>query len=140
MKSHLLAGTAAAFALAAVACGSSGYGGSTSPTPTPTPGQGGGAGATIAILGDRSNQSFAPNPATAVQGTTVAFVNNDTVTHHIVMNDGSLDTGNIGPGQASAILTMATNGGNYHCTIHPGMVGSIRASDGQPPPCQGDYC
>jgi len=89
---------------------------------------------------DSGSQSFSPNPAAAGQGTTVAWRNDDAVVHRIVMNDGSLDTGNIGPGQTSAALTMRTDGGNYHCTIHPSMVGSIRAASGAPPPCTGLYC
>jgi hypothetical protein len=56
------------------------------------------------------------------------------------MNDGSLDTGDIAPGQTSAAVMMTNNGGNYHCTIHPAMIGSIKASSGAPPPCQGAYC
>jgi plastocyanin len=70
----------------------------------------------------------------------MAWKNTDSVTHHIVMNDGSKDTGDIPPGGTSAALTLATNGGNYHCTIHPGMVGSINSSTGAPPPCSGAYC
>ena len=139
MLSRLLAGTGVAVALAAWACG-----GTSSPsTPTPMPGGGGGGSASevIRIVGSAGAQAFTPNPAdAAAAGTTVAWVNNDSVTHHIVMNDGSLDTGNIAPGQTSPAMTMMTNGGNYHCTIHPSMVGSLKASTGVPPPCTGQYC
>ncbi len=120
------------------ACG----GGYSSPT-TPTPGGGGGgqpSGSAINILGDRGSQSFNPNPSSVSQGATFSWKNNDSVTHHIVMNDGSLDSGDIAPGGSSRALTLATNGGNYHCTIHPGMVGSINSSSGAPPPCTGLYC
>jgi len=40
---------------------------------------------------------------------------------------------------SSPALRLATDGANYHCTIHPTMVGSINASSGEPPPCT-DYC
>ena len=62
------------------------------------------------------------------------------MTHHIVLNDGSLDTGDIGPGRASAPMALTVNGARYHCTIHPTMVGSINSSAGAPPPCNGPYC
>jgi plastocyanin len=139
MVSRLLTGAAVAVALAAWACG-----GTSSPSnPTPTPGGGGGGAAAevISIVGSAGSQAFTPNPANdAPAGTTVAWTNNDSVTHRIVMNDGSLDTGNIAPGQTSAAMTMITNGGNYHCAIHPTMVGALKASTGAPPPCSGAYC
>jgi plastocyanin len=140
MRTRLLSGAALAVVLAAWACGGSSYSNPSPVVPTPTPGGGGGAGTTIAILGDRGANSFNPNPGTVSQGATVAWTNTDGTTHRIVMNDGSLDTGNIAPGQTSAALTMLTDGGNYHCSIHPTMVGSIRASSGNPPPCTGQYC
>jgi len=133
MGTRLLAGVIVAVALAALACGSSA--GPVGPT---TPG--GAANQTIGIVGNAGAQSFTPNPGSGPQGNTVAWKNSDSITHHIVMNDGSLDTGDIAPGQTSPAMTMATNGGNYHCAIHPTMVGSLKASTGTPPPCQGVYC
>jgi plastocyanin len=133
---NLIVPVALAVGAAAWACGSTS---STPTTPTPT-GGGGAAGSTISIVANRGAQSFAPNPATVVQSSTVAFQNNDSVTHHIVMNDGTFDSGNIPPGGSSAALTLATDGGNYHCTIHPTMVGSMKSSSGTVPPCSGVYC
>ncbi len=133
----LIVSAALGATLAAGACG--GYSSPAAPTGG---GSGGGqsAGATINIVGDRGSQSFSPNPSSVAQGATFAWKNNDGVTHRIVMNDGSLDTGDITPGASSRALTLATNGGNYHCTIHPSMVGSINSSSGAPPPCSGLYC
>jgi plastocyanin len=144
MRLRLLSGAAVAFALAAFACGGNGSGYSptspTTPTPTGNPSPGASASSTISILGIRGSQSYSPNPGDAPQGMTVAWTNTDSVTHHIMMNDGSLDTGELRPGETSKVLTMISNGGNYYCTIHPTMVGSIKASNGQAPPCQGSYC
>ena len=127
----------AALAVTVWACGG-GYKSPGAPTPAPTPSPG--ASATISIVGDRGAQSFNPNPAAVQQGQTVAWRNNDGVTHRIVLNDGSIDTGNISPGGTSGALQLATDGARYHCSIHPGMVGSISASSGAPPPCSGPYC
>jgi plastocyanin len=118
--------------------GGSGY--SSSPTTPSTGTTGGGASSTISIVGDRGNQSFAPNPANVSTGTTFSWTNNDSVTHHIVFDDGTVDSGNLAPGQTSAARTMPGNGARYHCTIHPTMVGSINTSAGTPPPCTGVYC
>jgi plastocyanin len=103
-------------------------------------GGGGGGTTTITIAGSAGAQAFSPNPATVAQGSMVVWKNNDSVTHHIVFNDGSLDTGDIAPGASSAPIQLNSNGANYHCAIHPSMVGSINTSSGSPPPCQGAYC
>jgi plastocyanin len=131
---------AASTALVIVACASACGGSDSSPTGPTGGGGGGSSGTAIAIVGDRGASSFAPNPSTVAQGGAFSWRNNDTVTHRIVMNDGSLDTGDIAPGASSRALTLMTNGGNYHCAIHPGMVGSINSSSGMPPPCSGVYC
>jgi plastocyanin len=116
---------------AAPGCGSSG-----SPAPAPSPS----SSSTITIVGRNGTQAFTPNPA-SFGGQQVVFKNNDSVTHHIVFNDGSGDTGDIAPGATSGALAMPSGGTNYHCTIHPGMIGSTSASSGAPPPtCQGPYC
>ena len=125
-----------------VACGGGGGGATPPPSgnpagPTPPPA---GASSTISIVGTRGSSSFSPNPATVAQGRTVAWQNNDGVVHRIMSNDGTFDTGNLSPGQTSAALTLGTDGSNYHCTIHPDMIGAINGASGAPPPCTGIYC
>jgi plastocyanin len=69
------------------------------------------------------------------------FKNNDSASHRIVLNDGSVDTGDIAPGATSRVVTMPASGTNYHCSVHPGMIGGVSAQTGAtPPPCTGDYC
>jgi plastocyanin len=113
------------------------YGGGSSGTPSAPTATGAN---TINIMGQRGAQSFSPNPAAISQGDPVAWHNTDNTTHRIVLNDGSLDTGDIAPGATSTGMRLATNGANYHCTFHPTMVGSINSSTGAPPPCTGAYC
>ena len=134
MKAAFLKASAIFVVAAALAgCGSSG-GSSTPATPSPTS-------FTISILGDRGSQSFNPNPAPA-GGRSVVFRNTDGVLHRIVSNDGSLDFGDVAPGATSRVMSMPTGGTNYHCTIHPGMIGGVStASGGGPPPCNDPgYC
>jgi len=137
MRSSLLAGSMVV-ALATWCCGGSGgspTGGGGNPPPPAA-----GSPSTISILGERGAQSFSPNPASIGQGNTFVWRNTDNVVHHIVLNDGSLDSGDIAPGASSAALRLNVDGANYHCTIHPTMVGSINRSSGDPPPCTGPYC
>ncbi len=124
-------------ALAAVwGCGGS-DGGSNNPggpSPAPNPNT-----VTIAVVGERGNQSFVPNPATAA-GRMVVFHNQDDEVHRVRLNDGTVDTGDIAPGAMSAPVMMPASGSNYHCTLHPSMVGAINAAGTAPPPCTGPYC
>lgn len=117
-----------------LSCGG-GYNAPSSPTPPAS-----GAFSTIVVLGERGAQSFTPNPAGIAQGQNVVWRNSDTEIHHIVFNDNSLDTGDIAPGASSSILRLNSNGANYHCSIHPEMIGSINQATGEPPPCAGQYC
>jgi plastocyanin len=95
---------------------------------------------TINIVGQNGAQAFAPNPA-AFGGQQIVFKNSDSVVHRVVFNDGSVDTGDISPGATSRAVTMPSDGTNYHCTIHTGMIGSVNpASGGAPPACEGSYC
>lgn len=137
------AAMAIAATLLAVSCG--GGGGATQPTPQPGGGGGGGGGSTtvtITITGQGGKAAFNPNPATVSPGQLVMFKNNDSVTHHIILDDGTMQTTDIAPGATSAAVAMGTSGSpSYHCTIHPGMVGGFNGTQVEPPPnCNQAYC
>jgi plastocyanin len=134
-----LLGTIAGFVVVAGCGGGSSSGGGGNPG-GPTPPPAGGASATVSIVGDRGRQSFTPNPVNVSAARTVSWQNSDGQVHRIMANDGSFDTGNIAPGATSQVITLGTDGTNYHCTLHPGMIGSVNAASGTPPPCTGIYC
>jgi len=115
--SAILTGT-----LGAAAC-SNDYGNSSTNGPSNTPAPPAGA-ITINIVADNGAQSFSPNPATVSAGQVVVWHNVDRDTHRVVLNAGQLDTGNLAPGAFSQPMTLGTPGG-YHCSIHPGMVGTL---------------
>ena len=141
MRSDYVRAVSLGLALACAACGGGGYSSpAPSPTPTPTPTPAPAASATVSIVGDRGAQSFNPNPVSPGAALTVAWQNADGVVHRIVANDNSFDTGNIAANVTSAAITVPSAGLNYHCSIHPGMVGAINGSSGTPPPCSGIYC
>ena len=94
---------------------------------------------TITIIGERGAQSFTPNPSTAA-GQMVVFKNNDTIVHRVQLNDAAVDTGDIAPGATSRAVLMPAAGTNYHCTVHPAMIGAVGGSTTPPPTCTGLYC
>jgi plastocyanin len=143
----LRAACAATLLLAACGGGGGGYGGSSSPTApsASSSGDGGSSSAatgamTITVTGDNGALSFSPNPASA-GGQLVVFRNADTQTHRVVLNDGSVDTGDISAGATSRAVQMPSAGTNYHCSLHPGMIGAVKSSTGaDAPACTGLYC
>ena len=90
--------------------------------PFPVPG----TAVTIDVVGIAGSQSFSPNPATLPAGQMVVWHNVDSITHRVVIDDRSIDTGNLAPGAFSSSVLLKAAGG-YHCTIHPEMVGTIKA-------------
>jgi plastocyanin len=126
---RLLTRSLALFALTlAAGCGGGGGYGST-PTTTPTttqPPAVGAADLTITIAGQNGNMSFSPNPASLKVGQKVAWHNSDAITHTASANSGAFDTGTVGPGTTSAAITLTAAGNwDYHCKIHPSMVGTV---------------
>ena len=109
-----------AVALACCACGGSSNSPST-PTPTPT-------GTVVSIVSGSSNlttTAYSPNPVNVSVGGTVTWTNNDNTAHTSTANGGAFDSGTIAPG-ASVSRTFPTAGSfPYHCTLHPGMVGTV---------------
>jgi len=138
------AALAVAAAVVAASCGGGGYGGGGSTPTAPSGGGGGGSSTTvtISITGQGGRAAFSPNPATVAPGQLVVFKNNDVVAHHIMLDDGTMQTTDIAPGATSAAVAMGTSGSNtYHCSIHPGMVGGFNGAEVEPPPnCSQQYC
>jgi len=128
---------AAAFA---AGCGGGSSGPSTSPTPTGGSGSGSSNVVTITIKGVNGKLSFDPNPAGVLAGQVVVFKNGDIVTHHVSLDDKSMQTGDIPAGGTSQPLAVGGVNAAYHCTLHPSMVGSFNSTPTpEPQPCTG-YC
>lgn len=84
--------------------------------------------ATISIVaGARTltTTAYSPNPMTVATGTTVTWMNSDTTTHNSTADSGAFATGSIAPGASAAVKLQNAGTFVYHCTIHPGMVGTI---------------
>jgi plastocyanin len=140
MRSPFLAGAACAV-VGALTLWSCGGGGTTPTAPSTSPPTSGPSTVTVSIVGSVGNAALRPNPVSAKAGDTVVFRNNDTTMHHITLDDGSADLGDVNPGSASKSFTVRSSSATtYHCTIHSSMVGSINgATAPEPPPCLDPY-
>lgn len=139
MRRCATAGVMVMFVLGLWGCGGSGYSSGSGATPTgPTPSTPAGV-VTINVVAINGAQSFSPNPATLPAGQMVVWHNVDTTTHRVVLNDRSVDTGDLAPGASSQPVMIGATSGQYHCSIHPVMVGSIN-QDMSSTACQGEYC
>ena len=137
-----------AFSLAVWGCGSSSYPGGNpgqptpapAPTPTPTPAPTPSTNiVTIDVVIENGAQSFSPNPATLPAGQMVVWHNVNNTTHRVVLNDRSVDTGDLAPGMSSQPMAIGTAGGAYHCSIHPSMIGSLNQDTTSTPPPTSPY-
>jgi plastocyanin len=103
------------FAISLVSCGkSSGYG-SMSTTPPPA------AANTVNIV----NMSFSPSGLTVSVGTTVTWTNSDAMDHTVTSDNGLFDSGDISDHKTYSRMFSTAGTFPYHCTIHPGMTGTI---------------
>ena len=126
--------TLLALGLATWACSGSGYSnGSNSSPSAPTPITSNGV-VTINVVAINGAQSFSPNPATLPAGQMVVWHNANSTTHRVVLNDGSVDTGNLEPGASSQPMAIGAAAGQYHCSIHPEMIGSFNQDTAPAPP------
>ena len=108
--------------VAVSACGSNGTNGlgATPTAPTVPPPQ-----VTVDVAEINGPYSFYPSPAMVQSDQTVVWRNFDTVTHHVVFDKGSIDTGTLAPGTLSQPMAIGAGTWTYHCSIHPTMVGSV---------------
>jgi plastocyanin len=140
MRVFVTVGAVVALGVGVWGCSNSGYGnGTNGNSSTPTSPSASGV-VTIDVVAINGAQSFSPNPATLPAGQMVVWHNVDSTTHRLVLNDLSVDTGNLAPGASSQPMTIGAAGGQYHCSIHPEMIGSLNQdTSSEPPPSDGSY-
>lgn len=119
---------AVACSIAALAACSPNY--SSTPPTTPTPGAPatGGPSATVSIPTGAStlgSQAFPPNPLTVDAGTTVTWMNTDSIAHTSTSDGAGWDSGIVAPGGQYSVALNTSGTFHYHCQIHPGMVGTV---------------
>jgi len=126
MKGHvIMRNVSVIFGIAALGLCLSGCGGSDSNAGSPTaPSNAPSDAIVINVVATNGAQSFSPNPSTVPAGRTVVWHNVDTIVHRVVLDDRSVDTGNLAPGTFSAPMSLAAAGAD-HCPIHPSMIGTV---------------
>jgi plastocyanin len=118
-------------ALAAAGCGGGGSSSTSTPASSapassaPAPAAGGSV-----VKVDMKNIQFNPKTVTVKKGTTVEWVNQDSTNHDVTKSSGpgpqfASGTGNIGSGGTYKQTFNAAGTIQYHCTVHPGMDGTI---------------
>jgi plastocyanin len=111
----------------AAACGggSSSPPAPTAPSPAPTP-AGPSSSITIPVGATTlGNRQFTPPDRTVDVGATVTWLNTDRETHTSTSDATGWNSGSISPGQQFSFTFRSAGTFPYHCSIHPGMVGSV---------------
>jgi plastocyanin len=52
-------------------------------------------------------------------------MNNDSIAHTSTANGGAWNSGTMAPGASFSTTFSSAGTFQYHCTIHPGMVGTV---------------
>jgi hypothetical protein len=114
----------AAVVTLASACGSGYNAPPTNPSPPPPTS---GPTSTVGIPGGASlltTTAYSPNPVTIAVGTTIIWTNNDNTAHTSTANNGAWN-GTVAPGGQFSFTFSSAGSFPYHCSLHPGMVGTV---------------
>jgi len=71
-----------------------------------------------------SGEQFQPASLTVPAGTTVHFVNTDTMGHTVTADDNSFDSGEVAPGKSFDVTLNQPGDVAYYCAFHGGEGGS----------------
>ena len=74
---------------------------------------------------DIRDLAFDPSDIEVAVGTTVTWVNNDTVPHTATASDGAFDSGVFDPEERFSYTFDETGRVDYSCLLHPEMQGSV---------------
>jgi plastocyanin len=83
----------------------------------------------VKIVANAGSNSFSPNPIEVKVGETVTWINDDSGRHTVTSNDGVFESGMMGKGQSFSFTFDKAGEYPYHCTPHPGMVGSVAVTE-----------
>lgn len=109
--------------LLAIAGGCSSNPDAPSPAPSPAPGS---SSVTIPMgASTLGNRAYAPDDVNVAVGETVTWVNADSVPHTSTSDATGWDSGTVGAGGRFSFAFQSAGTFKYHCTIHPGMIGSV---------------
>ena len=116
---------ALAGALLAVRSGAVVVSSPSAPSPTPSGNQNCTPVSIVSGASTLTTTAFAPNPITVAAGGTVTWTNADNTAHTSTAANGNWNSGSIPPGGRFSHDVRVAGSFAYHCTIHPGMVGTV---------------
>ena len=98
-----------------------------SPTPSPAPKPGVPSSSVAIPVGAESlgNRAYMPDELNVAVGTTVTWMNTDSISHTSTSNATGWNSGIVAPGGRFSFAFQTAGTFPYHCTIHPGMVGTV---------------
>lgn len=84
----------------------------------------------IFIVSDESESEdrYQPSPSTVKVGDTVVWVNKDFGTHTVTENNGLFSSEYLRPDETFRYTFNSSGTFNYHCKIHPSMIGKVIVS------------
>ena len=95
------------------------------PTPAPVPATGTQNVSIVVNAQGLGSQAYKPSPLTVGIGTTVRWTNDDSIPHTSTSNTGLWSSGTLSAGDHFDFMFQTAGTFTYHCTIHPGMTGSV---------------
>lgn len=72
-----------------------------------------------------ASYNFSPKSLTVKTGESVTWTNQDSVGHSATADSESFDTGILSQGQSNTVIFAKAGTFTYHCSLHPGMKGTI---------------
>ena len=104
-----------------------GCGGSSSPPGSPSPAPGGPSTSVTIPVGASSlgKAAYMPDDLNVAVGATVTWTNSDSVPHTSTSDAAGWNSGTVAPGGQFSFSFQSAGTFPYHCTIHPGMVGTV---------------
>lgn len=113
----------------AIACGGDYSSSPTPPSPAPSPTPASGPPSSSVTIPVRAeflgNRAFMPADLNVAVGTTVTWVNTDSTSHTSTSDGTGWNSGTIAPSGRFSVSFLTGGTFPYHCTIHPGMVGTV---------------
>jgi plastocyanin len=89
-------------------------------------------GTVVRIVGDLGSNSYSPNPVEVEVGESVTWVNDDSTVHTATSNDSIFNSDVLFEGQSFSYTFDEAGEYPYFCDIHPGMVGMVVVTEGNP--------
>jgi plastocyanin len=71
------------------------------------------------------NRAYTPDELDVTVGTTVTWMNTDSIAHTSTSDATGWNSGTLAPGGQFSFAFQTAGTFPYHCAIHPGMVGKV---------------